>query len=276
MLALVAVGFGLIFNVLKVFHIAHGAVYISGGYFFLWINLFSQQNLIISLILTVVFVILLGIIIEKLVYKPLANRNSGQAITLISSMGLYILLINFIAMLFGNESRIVESSFASGYDFNNIIITPFQLVQFIVSLVVLIIFFGFSKSNYFLKVRAVISNQQVASVLGINSHYIRFFAIATGSILAVISCILRFYDIGIDPHAGMSIMLSAAVVVIITGSFSLAGTVMVAILLSLLQTIAEWFLSAQWKEGVTFAVLIIILLWKTEGIVSYKMRIEEN
>jgi branched-chain amino acid transport system permease protein len=276
LLALVAYGFGLIFNVLKVFHLAHGVVYVAGAYFYLWMKFILQQYYLTAILSTLLFVILLSVLIEKLVYKPLDDRNSGQAITLISSMGLYILFENIIALFFGNETRTAEFSFAQSANYLGFIITPIQLTQFVIASVVLIILFWLSKLKYFLQIKAVISNQQVASVLGINFSSIRLIAIVTGSILAIIVSILKFYDTGIDPHSGMGIALSAAVVVIIAGRFSLSGILTISLLLSILQASVEWFLSAQWKDGITFAILLIIILWKTEGIVSYKMRIEES
>lgn len=275
-LALVAYGFGLIFNVLKVFHIAHGAVYVSGGYIFLWTHFILGHNLLISVLYTIIFTVLLSFLIERLVYKPLSNKGSGQAITLIASMGIYIVVINLIALFFGNESKVAQYSEVSSLDFYGVLLTPIQLIQFAIASCLLLLVFSLSKSKYFLRVRAVISNQQVASIMGINSNLIRLVAITIGSILAVSACILKFYDTGLDPYSGMGITLTSAVVVIIAGGFSLTGIISVSLLLSFILALTEWFLSAQWKEGITFIILLIIIIWKTEGIISYKMRIEES
>lgn len=281
MLALVATGFYLVFHVTRTFHLAHGALYVAGGYIYLWLNdLFPYQlspgNQILILLSTFMGVILISWIIEWLIYRPLMRRNAGQAITLIASMGIYLFLVNFIALLFGNESRILDPQLGNSIILGNLVIAPMQGVQFLAGLLILMVLLLLSRTNGYLKVRAVISNPIVASVLGIPVPQIRLFAIAAGSLLAAIPAILRLFDTGLDPQAGMGITLSAAVAIIVGGSGSLKGTILAALLISVLQTLTEWFLSAQWKEGITFLLLILVILWRTEGIVSYKMRLEEK
>ncbi|MBK7970987.1 MAG: branched-chain amino acid ABC transporter permease [Bacteroidetes bacterium] len=144
------------------------------------------------------------------------------------------------------------------------------------AVVLLIAVVWISNSKKFLQVRAMMSNETVASVMGVNSNAIRLFTMAFGSILAAIAAVLRLYDTGIDPNGGMGITLSAAVAVIIGGGSSIRGTIIASLLIAFLQTTTEWFLSAQWKEGMTFLLLIIVILWRTEGIVSFKMRVEEK
>ncbi len=281
LLALVAVGFNLIFNTTKVFHLAHGAVYVSGSYIFMMLlNYFGKEQSIsfwiISMLFCFLVVILLSCLIEWLVYYPLARKNSGQAITLISSMGVYIFLVNLIAMNFGNETKFLNPNLGGTISFQNVIIIPIQAVQFFTSVVLLISVLWISNTKKYLKVRAMMSNETVASIMGVNAGAIRLFIITFGSLLAAIAGILRLYDTGIDPNAGMGITLSAAVAVIIGGGKSIRGTIIASLLIAFLQTITEWFLSAQWKEGMTFLLLIIVILWRTEGIVSFKMRVEEK
>lgn len=276
LLALVAVGFNLIFNTSKVFHIAHGAIYVFGGYIFLWLFESSKMGLFISIIVSLISTVIVAVVIEAVIYKKLTLKNSSQAITLISSMGVYLVIINILVVLFGNESKIVSGFDSKNFDFSGILLTNIQIIQLIVSVLLLILIILFSKTKYFLSIKAVMSNKEVASVLGINSENVRLISICIGSVLAVCACILKLYDTGINPYSGMSITLSAAVVVIFGGAYSFGGTAMAAIILTLLQTLTEYFFSAQWKEGVTFTILIMIILWKTEGIVSFKMRLEEK
>ncbi len=280
LLSLVAVGFNLIFYTSKVFHLAHGAVYVFGAYAMMkFLNLFGEVTIIswlFSLVLSFSLVLILSILIELIIYNPLSKRNASQAITLIASMGIYIFVVNFIALLFGNETKSLNPGLGDSISFNNLIIIPIQAVQLIVSILLLTLLYFLSKSRWFLQVRAIVSNETVASVIGVNSKVIRIFAIALGGILATIAAMLRLYDIGIDPQAGMAITLSAVVAVIIGGKGSIAGTISASMLISFLQTTTEWFLSAQWKEGMTFLLLIFVILWRTEGIISFKMRIEEK
>lgn len=281
LLALVAVGFNLIFNTTKVFHLAHGALYVCGSFALIqFLSIFELQNVILNWTLAFLFslvvIVLIAWLIEKLVYQPLSQKKSGQAISLISSVGIYLLLINLIALLYGNETKFLDPDLGQSISIGGFIIVPIQIVQLVTSVSLIGGLLFFTRSKWFLKVRAMISEETVASVMGVNAKGIRLFAMAIGSMFAAIASILHLYDTGIDPHSGMAITLSAAVAVLIGGNVSITGTIVACFLIAFLQTATEWFISAQWKEGMTFLLLIIVLLWRTEGIVSYKIRVEEK
>ncbi|MEX2411372.1 MAG: branched-chain amino acid ABC transporter permease [Candidatus Paceibacterota bacterium] len=275
LLALVALGFNLIFSTTKVFHIAHGAVYVGGAYCFWWLSN-NGFPFWISILGSIIITALLAMILEYLVYRPLDKKKSGQAITLISSMGVYLFLVNLIALLFGNNSIILNTNLGSSISFLNLNIVPVQGVQLLVSTLLIGLFLWHTKAKWFLNVKAMISESTVASVMGVNTYAIRMYAVIVGSLLSVSASVLLLYDTGMSPHAGMGITLSAVVAVIIGGTDSFKGTLAASLLIAFLQTGTEWFFSAQWKEGITFLLLIAVILWRTEGIVSFNLRVEEQ
>lgn len=275
-LALVAVGFNLIFNTTKVFHLAHGALYVVGAYALLQFMELQSDIGATALIGSLIIITILAVLIETLIYQPLAKKKSGQAITLISSIGVYLFMINVIALLNGNETQFVNPGLGSSFSLAGITIVPIQLVQLITAVLLIGGIIILSKTKWFLKVRAMISEETVASVLGVNTNAIRLWMMVIGSILAGIAAILQLFDTGVDPQRGMDITLSAAVAVIIGGQGSIIGTIIASLFIALLQTFTEWFISAQWKQGLTFLLLIAVILWGTEGIVSFKMRVEEK
>ncbi len=280
LLALLAAGFNLIFNTTRVFHIAHGSFYVGGAYaFYAILQLFQNQSLFfvfLSALAAILIVMFVASMVEVLIYQPLSRKKSGQGITLISSMGVYLFIINGIAMFFGNETKSLQLSSGGSIFLSNLVIAPVQLLQLLVSLFFLVLVLFVSRARWFLGVRAMMSNESVASVLGVNTSLIRLLAISFGSALAALAAIMTLYDTGIDPQGGMAITLSAVVAVIIGGSLSLRGTIFASLGIALLQTATAWFLSSQWKEGMTFVLLILVFFWRTEGIVSYKMRVEEQ
>lgn len=105
--ALVAMGFGLIYSTTGIFHFAHGIVYTTGAYLFylLFINL--KIGMPISLLLSLSGAALLGILIETFIYSPLRKKEAAPATYIISSLGVYILLQNLIALIFGNEIKVI-------------------------------------------------------------------------------------------------------------------------------------------------------------------------
>lgn len=275
LLALVALGFHIIFTATKIFHIAHGGIYVAGVYFYLWSSpvIGTASGIIVS----VVFAFILGILIEWAVYSPLMKKSSNENIALISSLGVYIIIINIIALLFGNETKILDNSIRESLQLGQIIITRPQLWQIIFAIPTIVLFLTFIKvTGYGLKIRAISDNPILSRVVGIKTQKIRYIVFGLGSVIAVSAALLTGFDTGIDPYSGMAITLSAAVVVIIGGSRSLYGTIIASILLAIIQNFTEYFLSAQWKDTVTFAILIIVLLWRTEGILQFNVRTDEK
>lgn len=275
LLALVALGFHIIFSATKIFHIAHGGIYIAGAYFYLWSS--PVVGVASGIILSVVFAFLLGVLIEWSVYKPLLKKSSNENIALISSLGVYIFIINVVALLFGNETKILDNTIRESLTFGEIIITRPQVWQLIFALPLIALFLTFIKvTGYGLKIRAISDNPVLARVMGIKTQNIRYIVFGIGSVMAVSAALLKGFDTGIDPYTGMAITLSAAVVVIIGGSSSLNGTILASMLLAIIQNFTEFFLSAQWKDTVTFTILIIVLLWRTEGILQFNVRVDEK
>lgn len=275
MLALVALGFHIIYSATKIFHIALGGTYVAGAYFFYWMH--SYVGFLPAIVLTMLFSFILGLAIEGIVYNPLKNRANDQNITLISSLGVYTILVNLISMLAGNETKLFNANINESKSIGSLIITHAQFYQLVWSVPIITIFLIIlHKTNLGLKIRALSNNMILAGVVGIKTQKVRYFVFGIGSIMAVSAAILQAFDTGIDPYSGMSIILSAAVVVIVGGAYSFYGTLIGSFLLSVIQNTTEYFLTAQWKEPITFTILIFILLWRTEGILQFKNRSDEK
>lgn len=271
-LSLVAIGFTYIFLVTKVFHLAHGGVYVSGGFTCWWV-LTKTNNWFIAVAAAMAVVSILILLIEKTVYLPLSKKQSKQSISLIASMGLYAVIVNILSLLFGNENRPITNSIVGSFEFGNIIITKVQVTQTIfgiVSTATFLIYLKLSKSN--LALQSVADNETISNVFGINTERARGEVFIAGSMLACVAGILRTVEVGIDPQAGISITLTAAVVAILVSRLNVILIIAFAIALTLLQNSVEWFLNGQWKDIITFLILLLVILFRTEGVISYNLR----
>lgn len=271
-LSLVAIGFTYIFKVTKVFHLAHAGIYTVSGYTFFWL-FENTQNHFIAVSFSFLITSLLAYTIEKLVYLPINNSKCNQSISLVSSTGVYMVLINIIALFFGNENKISDNRILGSIKFKNIIITNIELIQIVFSLIALLLFFLyiiFSKSN--LTLQSITDNEIISKVYGINTKKERVKIIIAGSVLACIAGILKTIDTGIEPQAGMGITLTASVVAILVSRLSISLIVLFSIALAILQNIIEVILNAQWRDGITFLILLLVILYKTDGIISYNLR----
>lgn len=283
--SLVALGFSLIYSGTRVFHIAHGAIYTAGVYFLLaWLgvtatilSVSAPFSLVIAIILSLVSVSLLIVLVELFVYRPLFKRNAPALVGFISSLGIYIVIVNLIALLFGNETKILNPDIEPSIEIAGAIITRIQIIQFVVSSFLILTTLAVLRSSSLGRnIRALSDNPTLLSVLGTNIKNVRLLVFVIGSLLAASSSMLRAFDVGVDPHVGLSAVLTAAVAVIIAGVGSHVGAIVGALLIGMTQNIVVWFTSAQWQDAVTFVILTIVLLVRREGLFATQLRLEEQ
>ncbi len=274
--ALVALGFALIYNTTRTFHFAHGAVYTLSAYLFYTCRNLWDWPLFPAFVLTLGLVAIFGILIDEMIYMPLAKRGSSLLIQLLSSLGLYIVIVNFIAMIYGNETKVLSPGVQPTYSLGTVILTQIQVATAISFVVLFGAFFVILRKTRLGKIiRAMRDDPQLVSVMGINPRRVRRMVFALGSALAAVAAMLTGLDVGIDPNIGMPAILNGAVAVIIGGVGIFEGAALGALLLGILQSLAVWQASARWQEMITFLVLILFLIFRPEGILGTRRRVEE-
>ncbi len=274
--ALVALGFTLIYNTTRVFHIAHGAVYTAAAYFLYLFLIVLGWPFLPAAMVALMLTAILGWLIDFSVYAPLRKRGSTLLIALLSSIGLYTVVVNVIAMFFGNETKVLRPGIEKTYQFGDIILTRIQVAEVIVFLVLFPLMMGLLKGTRWGKqIRAVRDNPQLAEVMGIRLSRIYSSVFIVGSALTGVAAFLSAMDVGMDPHVGMPVLLTAAVAMIIGGVGTFGGAVLGSFLIAILQSLVIWQISARWVDAVTFSLLIIFLLFKPEGLLGQRKRIEE-
>lgn len=274
--SLVALGFALIYFTTRTFHFAHGAIYTLGVYLFYTLFNLWKFSLLASVVIVVVIAAVIGVIIDELIYVPLVRKGSSSLIQMLSSLGVYIVVINLIAMLYGNETKVLLSGVQPTVNIWSIIYTRSQLVILITTLAIIpgfLIFLRKSRSGMML--RAMRDNPVLLQSLGVPPRKVRWFAFALGSAFAALASILNGLDVGIDPNIGMSALLNGIVAVIIGGVGFFEGPFLGGLTLGLIQSLVIWKSSARWQETVTFALLIVFLLFRPQGFLGFKRRTEE-
>jgi len=280
LLSLVAIGFNLIFNATKVFHLAHGAMYVSAVYGVYEFNCFFQKvlpggiSIAISVILSLLLISILIIIIEYLIYRPLFQKKINPAISLISSLGVYLFVINLITFLFGNESISLDNDYKIVVSNDYFKLTDIELMHLIISILLITAVFLFSRTKFYTHIRAITDNYSVAEKFGINVQRTRIIALIAGTVLVGVAGVMKGYEIAIEPNVGLTIVLTASVAVIVGGVNSLVGTIIACFVIALIENYSVKFLSAQWKDMLTYTLLIAVLIFYQQGLISVKQRIE--
>lgn len=274
---LAALGLSLIFNVTRVFHFAHGAVYTSAAYLLLFFLTKTGMGMLPAAAIAIAGAMLLGVMIDRLFYQPLADKNSSGTAAILTSLGLYIVVINVIALLFGNETKILRPGIETTLEFGAVIVTRIQALQvavFIVLLLATALLLKFSR--YGQLVRAVSDNAKLAEALGLETKKARLLAFAYGSGLAAVAACLSALDVGLDPYVGMPVTLVAAVAMIFGGIRVFGAAAIGGVLIGVIQNLVVWQTSAKWQAAGTFVILLGALIFRPQGLFTPKKRLEES
>jgi len=275
--SLVALGFAMIYFTTKTFHFAHGSIYTLSVYLFFTFYNMANLPFPIAIFFSLSITAVIGILVDELIYVPLIKKKSSQSIQMLSSLGLYIVIVNFIAMIYGNETKVISPGIQPTYQIGSVILTRVQILTFIISLILSATFMIFLKlSKLGIMIRGMRDDPELLSIMGIPPRKIRWFVFSVGSVFAGVASILNGLDVGIDPNIGMLALLNGAVAVIIGGVGIFEGTFLGAVLLGTLQSLVIWKTSARWQNTITFLLLIILLLFRPQGILGKKQRVEES
>lgn len=271
--ALVAIAFGFTYNTTRIFHIAYAGVMVAGSYIFL---LFSRTGLPfpVAVPLTLLVCGLLNLLIEKSIYLPMEKHRNSLNTIMVASIGLFTILINLIALLFGNENQTLTNEISRSFNLGHIIITRMQLLQFfIASVSIIVILIILSKSRWGLNIKALSYNKELFSVLGNNAIRIRSLLTFFSGVIAAIVSLLLALDVGFDPYFGMPLLLNALVVMILGGMGSFYGSLLGGVLLGIIQSLSVYYFEARWETAITFAILILVLVFRPQGFFGKKERL---
>lgn len=273
-LALMAVGFGLIFHIARFFHFAHGAVFLLSPYCAFMFKDWLGLPLLPSLALGVAFGVVAGCSMQLLIFEPLRRRRASAAVLLVASLGIYIVLQNVVSIMFGDDIKTLGTGHTGeSLSVFGALLTSIQLVTVIISVVVLVLLGVTLKSTKIgLVLRAVSNDPELAGVLGTHSDRVTLLAFAVGSGLAGLAGVLVAVDVHMTPTMGMNMLMLAIVAVIVGGSGSLPGVALGALLLAAAQQFGIWKLPSQWQDAIAFFVLVVFLVVRPQGIFGQPLK----
>lgn len=274
--ALVALGFGIIYNTTRIFHIAHGIIFTAAGYLFMTISVNASFPLWLAALASVCASAGLGMLMEILVYRPLYNKNAPTSVTFVSSIGIYIFLQNLIAMVYGSQPQSIITDVSSSANIWGVSVSRVQILEIAAFVAVFVLYYVATIYSKFGKaLKAISDNAMLAEVIGIDIKKLRIVIFALGSILAGLGGVILASDVGVDPFGGMPVVLLAIVSVIIGGVGIIEGALAGGILIGVIQAMVIGQIDAKWQNTTIFFVLIVFLLLKPEGLLGSKRRLAE-
>lgn len=275
--ALLAVGFGLISTTARVFHAAHGAIYTLAAYVFYVLVVPIGCPILIASLITVVLASSAGAAVEAAVYKPLRRRSASALAILISSMAVYVVLVNSVAMIAGNQARDLHLSGWPVFHLGGIILSASQIIGCATSATIIAAYWLLSRKTLLGTLCQAVADDQVLAIsLGVRVDRIRTLAVMGGSALAGTAAILNAIDIGIDPQGGFQAFVVSVVACVIGGAQRTLGAVGGALLVGVLQGLVFWKTSSRWESAVTSTLLIVFLLFRPRGLFAVARRVSEE
>jgi len=276
--ALIALGYTMVYGILKFINFAHGDILMVGAYIGLFVfdllrgdsplGVWTVVAFFIAMLISMAACGILGMAIERIAYKPL--RRATRLAPLLSAIGVSFILSNSAAWMLGTQSRKFNYPFDnSSINIGGVIITPHQILILVVSLVMMIALKLFvDKTRMGKAMRATSLDQDTAMLMGINVNKVISLTFAIGSALAAVGGILIALDFKVYPTMGTMTGLKAFVAAVVGGIGSISGAMFGGILLGLLETfgVAVLGIPSGLKDTIAFGVLIIILLVKPEGL----------
>lgn len=266
---LIGIGLTIVFGILGIAHFAHGVVAMSGGYVaFILIEKFGIPffaAVFLSMLAGAVF----GIVIERLAYRPVQNAPPINAF--IIALGLTMMLDGLNLLAFGPDQIVVRTPYTHVYNFLGIVITELRIVVLSCTAVLLVLMWLFvSRTKTGRAIRAVAQNRGAATLMGVNANAVAYVVFGLSSALGVAGGALVGAMLALAPGLGESLVIKGFAVLILGGLGSIPGAILGGLILGVSESLAAGYISSSYKDVIAFAVMIIVLLFRPEGLMGKK------
>jgi branched-chain amino acid transport system permease protein len=272
--ALIALGYTMVYGIIKLINFAHGDIYMLGAYIGFVCITYLGLGFVPSLIISMILCAVLGILIEKLAYKPL--RNAARIAVLITAIGVSLFLEYGTMAIVGPTIRTFPQVFPqSRFEIiDGVVINVTQIYILLVTIVLMILLQYIVRMTRMGKaMRAVSTDQDAARLMGINVDRTISFTFAIGSALAGAAGILvGIYYNSIDPLMGMIPGIKAFVAAVLGGIGIIPGAMLGGISIGVIETFVSGYGSSLYKDAAAYAILILVLIVKPSGLLGKNVR----
>ena len=270
--ALIALGYTMVYGIAKLINFAHGDVIMVGAY----ISFISMKFGLpwwLAVIISIVACAVLGVVMEKVAYKPL--RNASRISLLITAIGISYLLQNLFQLIFGANPQPYHAFITlPALNLGGISIQANYYITFSVSVLLMILLTLFvNKTTMGKAMRAVSEDEGAAKLMGINVDTTISLTFAIGCALAAIAGILyaNCYPM-INPTLGSLPGIKAFIAAVLGGIGSIPGAVLGAFILGMVEAMTKAYISSQLTDTIVFAILILMLVFKPAGILGKNVK----
>jgi branched-chain amino acid transport system permease protein len=265
--ALLGVGFGLIFATTRIVHFAYGPIFTAAAYAAWFAANVLGLPIAAAMVFAAAVAAVLGVVTYQYLYLPFERSQSSSHVTLIASLGLFIVLENLIAIIFGTGGRVID-----GYQYGIFLIGPiyFSSVQLgqVIAMIVLTALLGvyLARTRHGKAILATTDNPEMARIIGIDTVKVSRLVFAIGSALSAVPATLILLKDGATPSMGFFAVFIAFVAVIVGGVGSLRGAVAGGLALGMVESLGLWKIPTEWQSSIAFIVLFLVVLLRPQGL----------
>ena len=271
--ALVAIGYTMVYGILKLINFAHGDLFMLSGIMMIYLAAsFPTMPMWVTILIMIALTVFVGFAIEKCAYSPL--RTAPRISVMISAIGVSYLLQNLVCYITGGLAKqfpeiplISQSVRVFGVkDKLAVFISPLVAVVLMVVLVLII-----NHTKFGMSMRAVSKDFETAQLMGVKINRVISMTFIIGSFLAAVGALLYFAkNTGINHMAGSTPGIKAFIAAVVGGIGSVPGAVVGALLIGVVESLAKAFGLADFSDVISFALLIVILVIKPTGLFGEK------
>lgn len=271
--ALIALGYTMVYGIAKMLNFAHGDIIMVGGFTVFTAMSTEWCPVWLSVVIGIIVCTLLGVVVEKVAYKPL--RNASPLAVLITAIGVSYLLQNVALIIFGSASQSFTSVVknVAPVTIGGVTISMETIISIVVSVIIMIcLTFFINKTKAGKAMLAVSEDKGAAQLMGINVNSTISLTFAIGSALAGVASVLLCSSYPqISPYTGSMPGIKAFVAAVFGGIGSIPGAMIGGILLGVIENLSKAYISSQLSDAIVFLVLIVVLIVKPTGIMGKKI-----
>lgn len=264
---LIALGLTVVFGILGIAHFAHGSVAMFGGYLTFVFTERLGLPFFAAMGLAMVAGAVMGLLIERLAYRPV--RDAPHINAFIIALGLTMMIEGMNLLLFGADQVVIQTPYRGVFNVAGIAIAQLRVLVILTACVLIgIIALLISRTKTGKSIRAVAQNRQAAVLMGVNVSMVSLVVFGISSALGVSAGALIGALLAIAPGVGEGLAVKGFAVLILGGLGSIPGAIVGGLILGVSEAMAAGFISSAYKDVIAFLVMIIVLLFRPEGLLG--------
>ncbi|MBC8538536.1 branched-chain amino acid ABC transporter permease [Christensenellaceae bacterium NSJ-63] len=273
--ALVALGYSMVYGIIKLINFAHGEIIMVGAYAVYVMLVLVGTPLWIAVLVSLLFCACMGMLIERVAYRRLRNKNAPRISLLITAIGVSIFLQNLAQTIFSSSGKSFPNVMPQGsIRLGDAEISALTLITLATAAVLMIgLQLLVSKTKMGKAMRAVSEDAGAAKLMGINTNVTITWTFAIGSALASIAALLysSAYPL-VTPYMGSTLGLKAFIAAVLGGIGSVPGAMLGGFLLGIAETLAKGYISSVVADAIVFGILILVLLIRPAGLLGRNVK----